>query len=88
MAEHVEWSEGSGMDRLLTEQKALKKLGIEDFRHLTKDKAIMMVSMLDKMEPEITKKAIEQFPHFSDTMYTVNHPYYSNFKLPFPAARF
>ncbi|RGG56132.1 hypothetical protein [Blautia sp. AF19-10LB] len=76
------------MDRLLTEQKALKKLGIEDFRHLTKDKAIMMVSMLDKMEPEITKKAIEQFPHFSDTMYTVNHPYYSNFKPPFPAARF
>lgn len=56
------------MNRSLTEQKVLKKLGIEDFRHLTKDKAIMMVSMLDRMEPEVAKKAIEQFPHFSDTM--------------------
>jgi hypothetical protein len=28
------------MRRLLTEQKVLRKLDIEDFRHLTKDKVI------------------------------------------------
>lgn len=52
------------MSRLLTEQNALKKLGIEDFRHLTKEKAILMASMLDKMDPEVAKKALEQFPEF------------------------
>lgn len=56
------------MNRSLTEQKVLKKLGIEDFRHLTKDKVIVMASMLDRMEPEVAKKAIEQFPQFSETM--------------------
>lgn len=56
------------MNRLLTEQKVLKKLGIEDFRHLTKYKVITMASMLDKMDPELAKKALEQFPHFSNTV--------------------
>lgn len=55
------------MRRLLTEQKVLRKLGIEDFRHLTKDKVITMASMLDKMGPEVAKKALEQFPEFSNT---------------------
>lgn len=36
------------MKRILTEEKVLKKLNIEDFRHLTKDKVIGMSSMLDK----------------------------------------
>ena len=48
------------MVRSLTEQKVLKKLGIDDFRHLTKDKVITMASMLDRMDPEVAKKAIEQ----------------------------
>lgn len=56
------------MSKTLTEQKVLKKLKIEDFRHLTKDKVVTMVSMLDKMDPEVAKKAIEQFPEFSNTM--------------------
>lgn len=56
------------MSKMLTEQKVLKKLGIEDFRHLTKDKVVKMASMLDKMDPEVAKKAIEQFPNFSNTM--------------------
>lgn len=55
------------MGRLLTEQKVLKKLDIEDFRHLTKNKVITMASMLDKMEPEVAKKALEQFPEFANT---------------------
>lgn len=53
--------------RLLSEEKVLKKLGIRDFRSMTKDKTIKLVSMLDRMDPEVAKKAIEQFPHFADT---------------------
>ena len=55
------------MNRGLAEQKVLKKLGIDDFRHLTKDKVITMVSLLDKMDPEVAKKALEQFPEFAKT---------------------
>ena len=56
------------MKRPLTEQQVLKKLKIDDFRHLTKDKVVAMASMLDKMDPEVAKKALEQFPEFSKTM--------------------
>jgi hypothetical protein len=45
------------MSKLLTEQKVFRKLDIKDFRHLTKDKVITMASMLDKMDPEVAKKA-------------------------------
>ena len=55
------------MSNLLSEQKVLKKLNIEDFRHLTKDKVIAMASMLDKMDPEVSMKALEQFPQFAAT---------------------
>lgn len=56
------------MSKLLTEQKVLKKLDIVDFRHITKDKVITMASMLDRMEPEVAKKALEQFPQFALTV--------------------
>lgn len=51
----------------LSEQKVLKTLGIEDFRHLTKSKVIHLASMLDRMEPEVAKKALDQFPEFAKT---------------------
>lgn len=51
----------------LTEQKVLKKLGIPDFRHLTKAKVIDFASMLDRIDPEVAKKALEQFPEFAKT---------------------
>ena len=35
--------------------------------HFTKDKVIKMASMLDKMDPEVAKKALEQFPEFANT---------------------
>lgn len=63
------------MARSLTEQKVLKKLGIDDFRHLTKDKVITMASMLDRMDPEVAKKAIEQFPEFAHTMKDILNDY-------------
>lgn len=56
------------MGKLWSEEKVLKKLQIQDFRHLTKDKVIAMASMLDKMDPEVAKKALEQFPEFAKTM--------------------
>lgn len=56
------------MSRPLTELKVLKKLNIEDFRHLTKDKVITMASMIDKMNPDVAKKALEQFPEFSNVV--------------------
>ncbi len=55
------------MTRTLTEQKVLNKLKIDDFRHLTKDNVISMATMLDKMDPEVAKKALEQFPEFATT---------------------
>ena len=63
------------MARSLTEQKVLKKLGIDDFRHLTKDKVITMASMLDRMDPEVAKKAIEQFSEFAHTMKDILNDY-------------
>lgn len=63
------------MSRPFTEQKVLRKLEIQDFHHLTKDKFITMAPMLDKMDPEVRKKAIEQFPNFSDTTKEILHDY-------------
>ncbi len=55
------------MGKPLVEQKVLKNLDIPDFRFLTKDKVIKMASMLDKMDPDVAKKALEQFPNFAST---------------------
>jgi hypothetical protein len=55
------------MSRQLTESKVLKKLGIPDFRHLTKSKVIQFASLIDRVDPEVAMKAIEQFPEFANT---------------------
>lgn len=56
------------MARTLSEIQVLKRLDIADFRHLTKEKVMSMATMLDKMDPEVAKKALEQFPEFATTM--------------------
>ncbi len=56
------------MAKKLSEKQVLKKLGIEDFRHLTKDKVVALASMYENMDPEVAKKALEQFPEFAQTM--------------------
>ena len=53
------------MSYTLSEKKVLKKLGIKDFRHMTKDKLVQFASMLPKMDPEVAKAALSQFPSFS-----------------------
>ena len=55
------------MSRSLTEAKVLRKLDIPDFRHLTTDKVVSFVSMLLQMDPEVAKRALEQFPAFAET---------------------
>lgn len=63
------------MNRTLTEQKVLKQLDIPDFRHLTKDKIIAFASLLPKMDKEVAKKALEQFPNFASTSLDVMKSY-------------
>lgn len=63
------------MGRPYTEVQVLKKLDIPDFRHLTKDKVIAFASMIPKMDPEVAKKALEQFPNFASTTLDVMKEY-------------
>lgn len=49
----------------MSEQEVLQRLDIPDFRHMSKDKVMAFASMLNSMEPEVAKKAIEQFPQFA-----------------------
>ncbi|MDD7419336.1 hypothetical protein ACTNA4_00310 [Bariatricus sp. HCP28S3_A7] len=55
------------MSKTLTEKQVLKKLGIPDFRHLSKEKVMKFATMLPHMDPEVAKKALEQFPEFAKT---------------------
>ena len=50
----------------MSEKKILKKMGIPDFRHMTKDKIVQLATMLPYMDPEVAKKALEQFPAFKE----------------------
>lgn len=53
------------MSNQLTEQEVLQQLNIPDFRYVTKDKLMTFASMLQNMEPEVAKKALDQFPEFA-----------------------
>lgn len=58
-------SETNSIKRTKQEIKVLKKLDIPDFRHMTKDKLMTFVGSLDKLDPEVAKAAIQQFPEFA-----------------------
>lgn len=53
------------MDRTISEKKMLKRLGIPDWRHMSRDKIMTFVNSIPHMDPEVAKAAIEQFPNFS-----------------------
>lgn len=55
------------MENSMTEQNVLKKLGINDFGQLKRENCMQFASILDKMEPEVAQKALEQFPEFAKT---------------------
>lgn len=61
--------------RSYTEMQVLRKLDIPDFRHLTKDKVIEFATMVPKMNHEVAKKALEQFPTFALTSLDVMKEY-------------
>lgn len=56
------------MSKKLSEEKVLKLLKIEDFRHLSKDTVMRFASSIHRMDPEVAKKALEQFPNFADAV--------------------
>ena len=64
------------MGKQLTERQVLERLDIPDFRHITKDKVMKFASMLDKMEPDVAKKAIEQFPEFAHMAFAALKEYH------------
>lgn len=61
--------------KLINEQQVLKKLGIKDFRHMSKDKVVEFISMLPYMDTEVAKAAVEQFPEFAKTMKSITCDY-------------
>lgn len=63
------------MSNQLTEQQVLNQLNIPSFRHITKDKVMTFASMLQNMEPEVAKKALEQFPEFAKMTLEVMREY-------------
>ena len=51
-----------------TEKQSIEKSWVFlIFRHLSKDKVIKFASMVPNMQPEVAKKALEQFPNFAST---------------------
>lgn len=68
------------MKHYLTEKQVLKKLGIPNFRHLSKDNIIKFASMIPDMEVEVAKKALDQFPNLAKTSLEVAKSYESIIK--------
>ncbi|WP_329212641.1 hypothetical protein OG257_30110 [Streptomyces sp. NBC_00683] len=55
------------------EAEVMQALGIESWRHLSKDKMIRFAAMMPDMDTEVALKIVEQFPVFKDfAMDTVN----------------
>ena len=53
------------MKKPLSEKKVLKKLKIHIFEQLGKGTVMRFASQINKMDPEVAKKALEQFPNFA-----------------------
>lgn len=56
------------VNKPLTEEQVLKKLNINSFREVTKDMTVKLANMIPQMDPEVAKKALEQFPNYADTV--------------------
>lgn len=63
------------LKRQINEKDLLKMLGIPSFRHMSKDKLVSFVSALPDIDPEVAKKALEQFPDFASTMAEITAHY-------------
>lgn len=61
--------------RRLTEEQVLEQLEIDDFGQLTKANVTQLGEMMDNMPPEVLRKALEQFPAFSETILDLAQDY-------------
>ncbi|MEF2526294.1 MULTISPECIES: hypothetical protein [Streptomyces] len=52
--------------RYKNEDAIKQALGIDSWRHLSKDKMMQFVAMMPDMGPEVALKIVEQFPAFKD----------------------
>ena len=63
------------MSEMLTEGQVLEKLHIPDFSQLSKANMMPFVSLLPDMDPEVAKKALEQYPDFASNALNVMQEY-------------
>ena len=63
------------MSYTMSEEKVLKKLGINSFRELSKDNVVKFASMIPHMSEEVAKAAIAQFPEFSNSVQSIVNKY-------------
>ena len=63
------------LKRQISEKDLLKLLDIPSFRHMSKDKLVSFVSALPEIDPEVAKKALEQFPNFTSAMVEITGRY-------------
>lgn len=52
------------MSKKMNEKDVLRKMNIESFEELKGEKIFEFCSYIDKMDPEVAKKALEQTPEF------------------------
>ncbi|QNP63626.1 hypothetical protein [Streptomyces genisteinicus] len=52
--------------RYKNEEQIKKALGIDSWRHLSKDKMVRFVAMMPDMSTEVALRIVEQFPAFKD----------------------
>ena len=65
----------------MTEKQLLKKLDIPDWRHLSKDKVAVLANDFCKLDPEVAKSILAQFPKFSETALELVEQMQESFKL-------
>lgn len=64
------------MSEMLTEKKALKMLGADNFRNLTKDQIIEFISNIPNMDKEIALKCLDNVPFYAECASKVTDAYY------------
>lgn len=65
----------------VTEKRLMKKLGISDWRHLTKDRMVKFASSIKNVDPEVAKRILAQFPDFKDYSLSLLKEYSQNIDL-------
>ena len=63
------------LKRQISEKDLLRLLDIPSFRHMSRDKLVSFVSALPEIDPEVAKKALEQFPDFASAMVEITGRY-------------